>query len=143
MAAGSPAFCPSFAPPRRLPHAKAFPPIGFRSVGLGALRVHAEGVCPLGFRHPITTTSLRGTKQSRTCRVIINASLLLAAGAKSLCLRHKVTKSQVKKMLPSALPVQLLAGGGCPGHSRQRWPAFLTGLRTLNLRLIQVSSIMA
>jgi hypothetical protein len=28
---------------------------------------------------------------------LINVGLLLAAGAKSLCLRHKVTKSQVKK----------------------------------------------
>jgi hypothetical protein len=61
---------------------------------------------------------------------LINVGLLLAAGAKSLCLRHKVTKSQVKKKLLPALLWQLLAGGGCHRHSRQCRPAFLTGPRS-------------
>ena len=69
----------------------------------------------------------------------INVRLLIAAVAYYFFLEKKVTKIQVIKKLPRSLPWQLTAGGGCQGHSRQRWPAFITAPRSFDLQLACIS----
>ena len=59
----------------------------------------------------------------------MNVGRLIAGGAYYFSLDGKVTKDQVIKMLSTLPALATTANGGCQGHSRHRWPAFITAPR--------------